>query len=621
MLGALLAQLIFFGPAPQLARAESTPTTPVIQEEPYLVISAVQITGGTGHTQEDFIELYNPTNAPLDLNGYRLVKRTAAGTTDTTVQAWSDAKVVLPHHFFLWVNSNYSAIAATPDATSSATLADNNGIALRYGANDTGEIIDSVAWGSTSNGFHFVSSANPAANESLVRENLLEGDDSFSIVLSNPRNSSVVLELESEPEPPTELPPVENPPIIEDPTPDLPETPDPEEEEVEIDIKITELLPNPLGSDSGFEQIELFNVGEEEVNLLGFRLDDVALTDAISSNAYTLPSTLLAAESYVAVTVPSGKFALNNTSGDVVTLFNPSGEGIDTVFYEDSTPENQSYSYFESGWEWAEPSFGEDNGEPPVEEADNSEADEDDEDEEQSEDLGDYDNSGLEISEIYADPAGTETEFVEINNSGEEIAQLSVVAIWVGEKHKMLPNLELKPGEYFSIAQTALPVQLRNSGQVVKLIEGSTTLSTVTYPLVIDGASFARFEDGFLWTTQVTKDKSNTLKLPEAVKKEATAAAAKTTTAKTTKATTSKATTAKAAAKPATATAQKTTTPTAKAETPGLSIDKPNQSEEQTANSEQKPKDSMGKIIAMGAAAVAAGVIALYKLVFAAGIE
>ena len=67
-------------------------------------------------------------------------------------------------------------------------------------------------------------------------------------------------------------------------------------------------------------------------------------------------------------------------------------------------------------------------------------------------------------------------------------------------------------------------------------------------------------------------------------------------------------------------------TSTAKADVAGLKIDKEtekteaqDQSQDQAANTKQK--DSVGKVIAMGAAAVVAGVIALYKLVFAAGIE
>ncbi len=55
-----------------------------------VVISAVQITGGVGKTAEDFIELFNPTNQPVNLKGFRLVKRTATATADASIKSWTE---------------------------------------------------------------------------------------------------------------------------------------------------------------------------------------------------------------------------------------------------------------------------------------------------------------------------------------------------------------------------------------------------------------------------------------------------------------------------------------------------------------------------------------------------
>lgn len=632
LLCALLTQMMYFGISPQTVFADNSSSQE--SEDPTLIISAIQITGGTGHTQEDFVELFNPTSQPFDLNGYRLVKRTAAGTTDTAIQSWSDSKIVLPYHFFLWANSNFSGIAATPESTSSGTLADNNGVALRYGANDSGEVIDSAAWGSTANGFDPVSSVNPPANQSLSLEDLFDSSSSFKLQTSSPRNSSIELlpELIEEPEPTsTEPPVVEDPapidpatddpapagdPPVENPDPTVPPVvtpdPDPEPQPETVNIKITEILPNPVGSDSGFEQVELYNAGNQTVDLANFKLDDVAPTDPISSNAYTLPETEVQPDSYIFVSIPLGKFSLNNTGGDIVTLFNASNEDLDSVFYSGTAEEGVSYSYFSNGWQWAPSTFGEENGEPPAIE---NEDDSTDDDSTEDTDLGDYDNSGLQITEIYPDPVSGASEFVEIYNSGDESAQLSVVSLWIGTRHKFLPEHELKPGDYYVISQADLPIQLRNSGQDLKLLEGTTELNSVSYPLAIEGASYAQFEDGFLWTTQVTQGEANILQLPEVVKKEVTAVAAKTAVSKTTK--TAKASTAKSATKVAAKPAA-VPTQTTKAE----SSPRPEQENSNTENqsSTNKQKESLGKIIAMGAAAVAAGMIALYKLVFSAGL-
>lgn len=129
----------------------TAPATP--SNVSHLVISEVQVRGAA--TSDDFIELYNPTNLPVNLLGYRLVKRTAATTTDTPIKAWSATTTIPAHGFYLWANSGYTSIGVTPDATTTETIANNNnGIALRFGAANTGAVIDSVAWGQVQNNFN-----------------------------------------------------------------------------------------------------------------------------------------------------------------------------------------------------------------------------------------------------------------------------------------------------------------------------------------------------------------------------------------------------------------------------------------------------------------------------------
>lgn len=583
-----------------------------VVEEAYLIISAVQITGGTGHTQEDFIELYNPTNLPLDLNGYRLVKRTAAATTDTVIKAWSSSTIVQPYHFYLWSNSSFSSLPMSADVTSSATLADNNGIALRKGAKDSGEIIDDISWGETANGFNLISALNPSANESLSRTDLFSDEPQFSIAPSTPRNSQVELlpETEEEEEPPVE----EDPPVDEDPeSEDDPEDDRQEDsdEEVELKLKITEVYPNPSGSDSGFEQVELFNDGDETVSLEGLVLDDISSGDAVSSNAYILPELSIASHSYLTITIPSGKFSLNNTGGDVVSLLDSTNNFLDSVTYSESTPEAKSWTMFEGDWAWAPETLGKENGNQPPEEL---EEEKDDEEQEETPDYGEFDNSALQIYEIYSVPNKGEQEFIEIYNSGEEVAQLAVVSLWVGQKHKVLPEHKLASGEYYVITQSVLPVQLRNSGQTLKLIEGSKLIDEISYPALSVGNSYARFEDGFLQTTEVTKAKNNILKLLEVAKKEITAEAKKT-VAKSTKKTSASVASKSAAKKPTNSNTNKPVEKTNQGDK--------NQIEEPTISSANTSgtKEPIGKIIAMGAAAVTAGIVALYKLVFSAGHE
>jgi hypothetical protein len=149
----------------------------------HILISQIQITGGTGKTSNDFIEIYNPTSQQFNLKGYRLVKRTQTNTSDTLIKSWTVDTFIPALGFYLWANSNFADISALPDSTTSETLSNDNGIAIRYGSNDTGAVIDSVAWGKAQNTFATSSVAftsnpfplNPSAGQSLLRKSWQNG--------------------------------------------------------------------------------------------------------------------------------------------------------------------------------------------------------------------------------------------------------------------------------------------------------------------------------------------------------------------------------------------------------------------------------------------------------------
>ncbi|PIT98402.1 MAG: hypothetical protein COT71_00730 [Candidatus Andersenbacteria bacterium CG10_big_fil_rev_8_21_14_0_10_54_11] len=114
-------------------------------------------------------------------------------------------------------------------------------------------------------------------------------------------------------------------------------------------LVINEMLPNPVGSDTAAEFIELYNSGAAAVDLAGWQLDDA---DG-GSAPYTFGT---------GVQVPAGGYrvflrsqtglALNNT-GDTVRLFDPSGESKASAVYSGGA-EGQSYNRTSDGYAWSE---------------------------------------------------------------------------------------------------------------------------------------------------------------------------------------------------------------------------------------------------------------------------
>lgn len=139
----------------------------------HLVISAAQITEGDGKTTHDFIEIYNPTNKDINLKGYRLVKRTEEATKDDSIKSWASDTYIQARDWRLWASSSdalYPASISADDFTKD-TIADDTGVAIRFGKEDMGEVIDSLAWGAAENIFkEGMPPANPAVSEAFVRK-------------------------------------------------------------------------------------------------------------------------------------------------------------------------------------------------------------------------------------------------------------------------------------------------------------------------------------------------------------------------------------------------------------------------------------------------------------------
>jgi hypothetical protein len=162
-----------------------------------IVISEFKVKGTAA--DDEFIEIYNMTSSTFNLNGYRLVYRTASGTSDNSIKSWTSDTYIPAYGHYLWANSGgiYAGIA---DATTTTSLSGTGGgIAIRLGAMDTGTIIDSVGYGNATNAFVETTAKSPvhADNKSFERQrsgvSITDTDNNnsdFTEIVPTPMNSS-----------------------------------------------------------------------------------------------------------------------------------------------------------------------------------------------------------------------------------------------------------------------------------------------------------------------------------------------------------------------------------------------------------------------------------------------
>jgi DNA/RNA endonuclease G (NUC1) len=149
---AVLLSLIAVGGRPAAVNA--------VAASPNLVISQFQ-PGTAANVNDEFIEILNRGTSPVDLNGYRLVYRSAGGSNDVGPFAvWTTPTVLQPGQFYLIASTSYSLSGAVPaDLTYNPTTCmcslsgSAGGLAIRQGAMNTGIVIDAVGWGNATNIF------------------------------------------------------------------------------------------------------------------------------------------------------------------------------------------------------------------------------------------------------------------------------------------------------------------------------------------------------------------------------------------------------------------------------------------------------------------------------------
>ena len=299
--------LIFlvFNPVKGFAQAAAAPLDIVINEIAWM--------GTDVSANDEWIELYNNTENPINFDGWQLVSQ------DRTPKI-NLSGIIPANGFYLLERTDNTSVPNVPADQIYTGALGNTGETLELYDN-FGNLIDRV-----DNSFDWSAGDNKTKQ---TMERIAPGEWQTS---QNPggtpkeKNSIVVGTSQSEP-------------AIETPAKDNPPQPQQVQTIYPTNIVINEILPSPVGPDETEEWIEIFNQNDFDVDLIDWQIGDIVGKTA----AYTFPKgTKISSKGFLVLSRPETKITLNN-DGDSLNLLRPDGKIIDTLTYE-KAPLGQSYN-------------------------------------------------------------------------------------------------------------------------------------------------------------------------------------------------------------------------------------------------------------------------------------
>ncbi len=316
----------FFTPTPTASSTLTPTASPTITPTPTpcapqdVLINEIAWAGTIGHYNDEWIELYNPREQAISLDGWQLTA--ADGTPDINLQgeipAWG---------YFILERTDESTINNIPANQIYSGSMSNDGETL-YLLSPTGEIVDAVspikgAW----------PAGSAARRASMERRNTTpEGISTWQT------NTGYVMNgIDTDGYPIRGTPGQRNSIEYPTPTPTLIPT--------GALLRINEFLPHPKYDwngdglfTTGDEFIEIINAGSARINVVNWILDD----GEDGSRPFTLPDLVLE-PGQVAVFFRSDTRIAFSDSSDAVRLLTPDGEIIDERTYIQATTVNLSW--------------------------------------------------------------------------------------------------------------------------------------------------------------------------------------------------------------------------------------------------------------------------------------
>ena len=472
-----------------------------------LVITQIQVSG-TGGANDEFIEIFNPTLEPVELDGWSIQYKSSTGAFPLSTKKVLPDFALEPGKYFLIAHTNYSGTVAGDLLYSTFTLSGSATGATVFlsktsdfitSATDV-NIVDKVGYGtSLTNSPETMNALLPESGKSLQRQ-ANENNNSLDFVVDSSEPKNNAYESDSE----------------EIPDEDVEEEPDPteiEEEEPEPiiypdGIIISEIMANPEGVDIGEEWIELANTSNETIQLEGWILDD-SLIDVISSKHLELGEIEVDAGKYVVVPIPEGKFTLNNTNEEKVRLYWPNKEPVDQVEYTGPVKEEQTWCKLDTDYQWCKSTPNKVNAKIEVAKSTTKTTMEKEEDEDDEEVI--VYSKDVKIVELLPDPDGADSgnEIIKLFNQGNKSVSLNDWVLDDGEVGDALGSSAYKitvetlaMGEEIEITIPTGKFAMNNSGSdTVRLFSPDKKLQdSVTYDSSEEGQVYIKYGDDWTWS-------------------------------------------------------------------------------------------------------------------------
>ena len=287
---------------------------------------------GDTDTNREWIEIHNTNSSEIDLTGWKLNDGDDATNHGLIVPPdhGGQGSMILPSGSYA-VIAEHATTFLTDHSGFSGTVIDTAEIKLKDASSTVTTLKIIAPNGTTDDEITYYNSWGANGNGKTLEKNSQGQWQESAIDGGTPGAANSLQQTANSPQPTTDTAQPSTTDNSQPTTPNQP-TDEPKYKQYSDKIYINEFIPNPVGSDTDNEWIELINLDSETIDLSGWQISD----SATSTKPFTVPeTTLIQPNELLLFTRPQTKIALNN-NGDAVKLFYPNADLAQEINYTDS---------------------------------------------------------------------------------------------------------------------------------------------------------------------------------------------------------------------------------------------------------------------------------------------